>query len=157
MNNYLLILEESLQKKIDVLEEISSYNEEQYKVFSENMPDLESFDETIERKEELIQKLTQLDEGFESLYAKIAEQLSENREQYAEQIRLLQGLITQITDMSVKIQAQEARNKALIEGFFSKKRREVGDGRRSVHAAMSYYQTQANSQFIPPQFMDSKN
>lgn len=156
MENYLKVLEDSLVKKSEVLSRISECNEQQQKVFSAEDPDLDSFDQYIEIKDQLISQLEQLDQGFESLYDKIADQLKENREKYAAHIKTLQTLISRVTDQSVKVQAQEARNKTLIESFFSRKRTEVGDGRRSASAAMNYYKTQYNGNYVPPQFMDSK-
>lgn len=49
--------------------------------------DMSLFDEAIEEKENLIQKLTLLDDGFEAMYEKLAKELEGNREKYAGQIR----------------------------------------------------------------------
>ena len=98
-----------------------------------------------------------MDNGFEKLYANVAEELKGNREQYAEQIRTLQGLVTEVTDTSVAIQAQEARNKKLIEDFFIKERKNLHMNRKTSKAAIDYYRTMNKSAVMMPQFMDSKN
>lgn len=72
------------------------------------------FDETVEAKSACIDQLNQLDSGFEKLYAQVAEELDQNREDYAKEIRDMQQCIRRVTDKSVKIQAQEARNKELM-------------------------------------------
>lgn len=156
MMTQLTILSESLDRKLEVLGEIERYNLEQEKSFSDGRADLGQFDGAIEEKGRLIQELQRLDEGFEALYAGLAEELSKSREKYAEQIREIQGKIALVTEKSVAIQAQEKRNKALIEQFFSRQRGELGRGRRSSRAAYDYYRNMSQTQVVPPQFMDSK-
>lgn len=139
MGNYLSILEESLRKKLMVLEEIQIYNEKQYKSFSAEEVDMAGFDEAIDEKDRLIEQLNKLDDGFESLYANISEQLKREKSKYVEQIKNLQDLIRQVTEKSVSIQAQEARNKALIEAYFAKEKKQIREGRVSSKAAYGYY------------------
>ncbi len=141
MGNYLSILEESLRKKLNVLEKIHVYNEKQYECFSAEEVDMAGFDAAIEEKGRLIEELTKLDEGFETLYANIAKQLQENKAKYAAQIKVLQDLIRQVTERSVTIQAQESRNKALIEGYFAKEKKQIREGRVSSKAAYGYYKS----------------
>ena len=104
--NYLTLLEESLRRKLQVMDEIQKYNLRQQEIFQADNVDLERFDEYVEEKGRLIEQLTALDNGFEKLYANVAEELKGNREQYAKQIKTLQGLVTEVTDTSVAIQAQ---------------------------------------------------
>ena len=118
--NYLTLLEESLKRKLQVMAEIQKYNLRQQEIFQAGEADMDKFDEYMEEKGRLIDRLNALDSGFEKLYANVAEELKGNREQYAEQIRTLQGLVAEVTDTSVTIQAQEARNKKLIDDFFRK-------------------------------------
>lgn len=154
--NYLTLLEESLRSKLQVLDEIQQYNLRQQEIFQAEEVDIDRFDEYVEEKGNLIDKLNSLDNGFESLYAKVSKQLSENRDQYKDQIKLLQELVTQVTESSVSIQAQEARNKKLIEDFFRKTREDLGMGRKSSKAAYDYYKNMSKSAVVLPQFMDSK-
>lgn len=139
MGNYLNILEESLRKKMTVLDRIQIYNEKQYECFSAESVDITGFDAAIGEKGKLIEELSRLDEGFETLYANIAEQLQKNKEAYAPQIKVLQELIRCVTEKSVSIQAQEARNKALIEAYFSKEKKQIREGRVNSKAAYGYY------------------
>lgn len=139
MNNYLDILEAALRKKITVLDKIQVYNEKQHESFSKEPIDMEEFDAAIEEKGRLIEELTKLDDGFEILYANIAKQLETEKEKYASQIKVLQELIRHITEKSVTIQAQEARNKALIEAYFAKEKGQIREGRVSSKVAYGYY------------------
>lgn len=154
--NYLTLLEESLRSKLQVLDEIQQYNLKQQEIFQAEEVDIDRFDEYVEEKGNLIDKLNSLDNGFESLYAKVSKQLSENRDQYKDQIKQLQELVTKVTESSVSIQAQEARNKKLIEDFFRKTREDLGMGRKSSKAAYDYYKNMSKSAVVLPQFMDSK-
>lgn len=156
MDNYLKILEESLQKKSKLLDEIQLYNEKQHQVFSGEDVQLEEFDAAIEEKGKLIERVVQLDEGFETLYAHVAEELKNNRSKYTEQIKVLQDLVKQVTEKSVAVQAQEARNKALIEAFFSKGKEQIRQGRQSSKVAYNYYTNVNKPTYTEPQFMDSR-
>lgn len=154
--NYLTLLEESLQKKLKVLDKIQDYNLRQQEVFQTGNAQLDRFDEYVAEKGALIEELTALDNGFESLYERVAEELKDNREKYAEQIKRLQELVTKVTESGVTIQAQEARNKQLIEKYFSKQRTGIKNGRVASKAAYDYYKNMNNTGNVPPQFMDSK-
>lgn len=156
MDNYLKILEESLQQKLLVMSAIENYNQQQYAIFSAEQVDINKFDEYIAEKDVLIKKLTRLDQGFETLYGNISEQLKGNKEKYAEDIHRLKVLITEVTDRSVTIQAQEARNKKLIEQYFAKEKESIRKGRKASGAAYNYYKNMRATDLTTPQFMDSK-
>lgn len=139
MESQLSILQESLAAKRQVLLDIQEYNRKQEAVFTAEEVDMSFFDEAIEEKGRLIDRLTQLDDGFESMYQKLARELENNRERYADQIRAIQQQIKEITDLGVSIQAQEARNKSLIEKFFSRERREIRTSRQNSAKAYNFY------------------
>ena len=156
MENQLTILAESLNQKIKVLEEIQTYNMHQEQAFTSGTVKLDDFDAAVEEKGKLIERLTKLDEGFEILYAGLSKQLQDNREKYATEIRGLQQQIARITEMSVAIQAQEKRNKQLVEQFFSRERVNLGQSRKTSKAAYDYYKKMNQSSYAPPQYYDSK-
>lgn len=156
INNYLNILEDSLKKKIEVLRHIREVNEVQTQILKEESVDLEAFDQTVDEKDLYIGELTKLDEGFELLYDNVKQELVGNRQKYADQIRNLQELITKITESSVSIQAQEARNKALVENCFKRERQNLGQSRKNSQAVYGYYQNMNNLKGAQSQFMDQK-
>lgn len=156
IDNYLSILEESLNKKIEVLKRISAANEAQTDLLKKEPVDLEVFDKTVDEKDLYINELTALDDGFESLYEKVKQELDGNRERYAVQIKRMQALIKDITDRSVAIQAQEARNKALVENCFKMERQNLGQSRKNSKAAYGYYQNMNNKNVPQSHFMDQK-
>ncbi len=155
IENYLQILEDSLRKKIQVLDEIISYNNAQEKLLKDTVS-VDELDANMQKKDELIQKLLQLDDGFETLYERVREQLLANKAAYKKQIKVMQDLISQITEKSVSVQAQEARNKQLIERYFAKEKNQLRQGRQVSRAAYDYYKNMSNINVVPPQIMDQK-
>lgn len=156
MENYLQVLEESLNKKVNVLKKIGQMNEEQERLFKEDVFSEKAFDEIIDRKGMLIDDLNKLDEGFENLYEHIRLQLLDGKEKYATQIAALQKLITKVTEMGASVQAQEARNKELADNYFLNRKKELKQGRQNSKAALNYYRNMNRSQVVQPQFMDKK-
>lgn len=155
--NSLNVLDESLDMKIKVLQDIEEYNEHQREAFEQDTPNMEMFDKAIAEKANLIERLEKLDEGFEQLYSRLATELKENRRKYATEIKQIQDKISVITELSVSVQASEARNKKLIEAYFAKERKSVRDGRKGSKAAYDYYKNMSGMALTSPQFMDSKN
>jgi len=156
MSNSLELLSESLSMKIDVLRDIQTYNENQTKAFSAENPDMDSFDNAIEEKARLIERLEELDKGFEILYQEIAELLRQNKEKYAAQILEIQEKIKIITEISMSVQAAEARNKKLIEEYFSRERASIKKGRLGSKAAFDYYKNMAGMNVPGHSILDSK-
>lgn len=157
MDNSLRILAESLDLKIQVLKEIQEYNEKQKVAFSSSVVDYNSFDQAIEEKDRLIERMLKLEEGFDALYSQISEELKKNKAMYATQISTLQDKIRQITDMSVAIQAQEARNKKLIEDYFAREKSVIRQNRKGSKAAYDYYKNMSGAGFTRSQYLDQKN
>ena len=139
-NTYITAMIESLEKKVAVLDEIIKKNAEQATLLKEEEFSFDKFDKNAEEKGVLIYRLEKLDDGFESLYAKVKEELDANRAAHADEIRRMQDLIQNITDKSTSIQADEARNKAALEGIFRNEREKLRTGRSGVKALKSYNQ-----------------
>ncbi len=156
MENYLSVLEDSLKKKLQILDELTVYTTQQQELFQAEELDYAAFDRLVDQKEPLIQKIMELDQGFETVYDRIKDQLIGNKEQYAAQIRTLQSLIGELTDKSVKLQTMEQRNKSAVEQQFRKSREKIRQGRQNHQVALNYYKNMNNSNYVPPQFLDNK-
>lgn len=156
MENQLTILSESLDKKLQVLNEIQEYNRKQEQSFLEETANLDDFDAAIEEKGRLIERLSKLDEGFEMVYDRLAEELKGNREKYKLQIRELQDKIRQVTELGISIQAQEKRNKKLVEQYFAKAHNNIHQDRKNSKAVYDYYKRMSGISMPTSQFMDSK-
>jgi len=155
---YLNILIESLEKKERILQKIIVQNEEQALLLKQEMFDVQAFDKTVEEKGKLIDTLAPLDDGFESIYEHIHEELASEagKKKYAAEILRMQELIRCITDKSMTIQAGEQRNKQGVESFFRKEREQIKSGRTNSKAAMNYYRNMKKMNYVPPHFLDSK-
>lgn len=154
--DYVQILVESLHKKLMILEEILKQNVVQAEAAGKDPFDMERFEDAVDKKTELINELTALDNGFEAVYDRVCEELTKNRSSYAEQIKGMQQLIQQISDRSIEVQASEARNKKLVEAAFRNTRKQFGQGMTSVRAASDYYKNMSRVNYIDPQLMDMK-
>ena len=85
------MLEESLQKKIAILEKIEEQNDKQRDVLSvPEEVDEEAFDATVEAKGRLIDEINSLDDGFQSLFDRVKEEIGDHKDQYADQIKRMQ-------------------------------------------------------------------
>lgn len=138
-DTYIAIMLQSLKKKEQVLDEIIRLDDQQKDTLTDSECPFDVFDETVEAKSACIDQLNQLDSGFEKLYAQVAEELDQNREDYAKEIRDMQQCIRRVTDKSVKIQAQEARNKQLMKEKFSTVQKQATDVRKNSRAITGYY------------------
>lgn len=153
---YLNILQDSLRKKKDVLEEIERLCRLQSEILGADPVDYDKFDQVVDDKDVCIEQLVKLDEGFELLYERVRCELQGKKEQYAAWIRETQRLITEVMDRSVAIQTLESRNRVAVERAIYRERQGIGKGKRSLNVAMDYYRSMSNSHVVQPQYMDQK-
>ena len=148
-NTYLAALKESLEKKIEVLKDIHIKDEEQLEITKATPFSYDKYDRNAEEKGVLIYKLEKLDDGFE-------EELNANKDAYKNEIREMQELISEITSLSTKIQAEEARNKKALEAAFKSEKERLKGQRSGVKAVKSYAQSMQASGSAYSGLMDQK-
>ena len=153
---YIQMLIESQQKKIELLDEALRLDEEQIKMIQQEKPEMDGLEKNLEEKGRLIGELDKLDDGFESVYAKVREELINNKEAHKDEIRQLQELISQITEKSVKVQAEELRSKEAVERFLKNRRGKLKDSKSSVKAANKYAVNMRKINKIDSFFVDKK-
>ncbi len=153
--NYLQIMTDSLIKKKDILTKLVALNDVQENIINKPEFDETDFNKNVDDKAELIEQLIKLDEGFNVVFERVKEQLSENKEAYSAQIKVMQGLIKEVTELAANVEAKENRNKSLVESRFAAMRREINDAKRSTQMANTYYKNM-NKLNYEPQFMDKK-
>lgn len=153
---YIPIMIQSLKKKIQILDTIMGLNQRQRDELENPALDPNDFDKTVEEKAAQIDAIDALDVGFQELFDKVKEELSENRELYREEIAQMQGCIRDLTEKSASIQVQEERNKALMEKKFAAVKRQVKEVRQSQKVVNQYYRSMMKTNFIDPQFTDKK-
>ena len=155
-NQYITIMLQSLQKKEKVLNSIIQINKRQKEELENPSLDPDDFDKTVEEKSELIEQLELLDTGFEKLYDKVREELQANKELYKDEILQMQGSIRALTEKSMEIQAQEARNKQLMEQKFASVKKQVREIRSSQKVVNQYYKNMMKKGYVEPHFLDNK-
>ncbi|MCM1495255.1 MAG: hypothetical protein NC089_05585 [Bacteroides sp.] len=156
VSDYLKVLEESLEKKLTVLQALLEASERQGILADEEAFDLDAFEGTMDQKEQLLTRLEELDEGFDSVFQKIESEVKEHPELYREDVLALQQLIRQCTDISVEIQAAEARNKAKLSVKFADQQKELRQVKTSNKVATTYYKSMTNTQTADSRYMDQK-
>ena len=155
IRQYVNILVESLEKKKKVLQALQEENKKQEKAMKENS-DLEEFDRIVSYKEKLIREIQVLDGGFEKLYERIKDDLLAEKKQYASEIKKMQSLIVDVTELSVAIQASEQRNKQLVEQYFSYTRGKIRQAKKSVKVASEYYKSMNRMNYVDSALLDKK-
>ncbi len=151
---YLDVLIEGLKKKNKILAEIVVWNSKQAEAIkAEN---LDAFDEIIGKKETLIEELNRIDNGFQSVFDRIKDDVMAEKDRYREELTVLQNEIRRMTDLGVEIEAGEQRNKAAIEQYFSFTHKNVNQSRKNARAASDYYKNMSRVNYVDPQLMDKK-
>ena len=153
---YIDVMLQSLRKKELILDRIIELDELQRAALIDQSIKPDDFDVIVERKSNCIDELNLIDEGFQEIFNKISDEIDANRTLYAQEIRQMQDCIRRITDKSVQIQAQEARNKDLMKKKFSTIRRQVKDIRSNQGALKKYNQAMKKVEYVDPHFLDNK-
>lgn len=155
-STYITILIESLEKKVDVLDRIIEANREQKEILSQEEMDTDLFEANLNKKGDLIDELNLLDDGFQGIYDRIKDELGANKEQYKDEIKRMQALISAITERSVTIRAEEERNRSAASKQFDRMRGSIGSAQRSRQAANTYYSNMSKVNMVDAQFMDKR-
>lgn len=156
MDTYVDVLLTSLKKKEQVLEKLDRVVTKQETELKSSKPGLDELDVLEQQKGELIVEMEQLEEGFEKVYARAGEELSKERQQYRPQIEQMQVYIKSITDLTVKIKAQEERNRQYMEAFFQSKKREIRQYNMGNQRMAQYNQHSADPVMGKSYFMNHK-
>ena len=144
VDDYIQIMIESLKKKSELLADLIEYNEKQHDTVSGKEfddVDWDAFNLLIAQKDAAIERIIKMDEGFQSLYDRVKEQLGEDKDKYADKIREIQRLIEMITGQGIKIQTGEERNRKMIEKILGDRKKFIRKSRNTLKAANSYAQT----------------
>lgn len=155
-NTYINILSDTLVKKNTVMDKLIEVTLKQEEYINSTSLDMDKFNETLADKERLIEQLNQLDMGFEKIYDHVSEEIRNNTLQHKDQIIFLQNLIKQVTEKSARLQAIEIRNKGKLEIYFSGRKKEIKNFKRSSQTATSYYKNMTSQYQGESYFLDKK-
>ncbi|MBO5178510.1 MAG: hypothetical protein J6C07_13750 [Lachnospiraceae bacterium] len=153
---YIRMMLDILNKKESSLKELLESTTAQERILKGEEFDEDGFDELMKKKGDQLRKLEEYDEGFQAIYNRVAEELQNDKEEYKEQILEMQRLITEITDLSVKLTALEEKNKTALEVLFREKRQNIRQFKVSRQTADKYYKNMIGMQTGASYFMDQK-
>lgn len=156
MEALLQILQDSLRQKLEILSAVEEKSREQAELLTDPEVSLDILDQNMNEKAELIEEISKLDAGFETLYESIRKDLIGNKDAYKEQIRAIQAYVAGIMDRSASIEAIEARNKAAVEMIFQSRKKALQHKKNASSVARQYQKTAKSLNVVNPYFVDSK-
>ena len=157
METYLDMLQDSLRKKLEILDKIMTCQKEESDMLKGGSMDRDVFDRSMTEKVELAESIDSLDDGFEKVYDRIREEMIAHKEGYVNQIRALQNMISEISEKNVLIQAEENRIRLDVENYAKRESAALRQRRDNGKAARSYYNNMKKLNYVGSQFMDKKN
>lgn len=153
---YVQMLSEILRKKLAILNELMNLTAAQEELMKQESFNEDEFIRTIDAKGAQLEELTELDTGFEHIYESVREELTTQKANYYHEIIRMQEYIASITDISVKLQATEKRNRSRLEQILLQKRKDIKQSRVNSQMVTKYYKTIANQGDSPSYFYDKK-
>lgn len=156
ISTYVKILTDTLIKKNNLLDELIELNREQGNILISFEVNMESFDETLNKKEKIIEQLNQLDDGFEMIYTRVQSEIKDNTLKYKTDIVVIQELIQKIMEKSMNIQMKEKCNKIKLEAFLTKQKQEIKNYKVSNQTVSNYYKNMMNEYQGESYFLDKK-
>lgn len=154
--NYVQIMIDSLAKKELLLKQIVDYNEEQKTIVTAEEFDEDAFQKNIDQKGELVEEILKLDKGFNSVFARVKVEMQEHKAELVSEIAALQELVKRVTDLGVRIQAQELRNKELVEKCFAAMRKNLSSAKTTTSKVNAYYKNTNKIHSYDSFFLDQK-
>ena len=142
---YISMMTDSLRKKKEIMSEVYGITREQNEILREGDVDQDYFSELIAKKGKYIERLEELDRGFDKLYSKVEQVLLSDKDTYEPDIRIMKELIKEITDYSSSIQALEAKNNDLFKKYAIEERARLKKLNASQQTAMTYAQNMAGA------------
>ena len=150
------LLENNLNKKSVLLQEMADVLEQQLHLLNASDMQMEELDLCMEKQGGLTEALESLNEEADSLYEYLQKADISAVTGNASKIARIKELLSQITTDFEILQKKEQSARQRMDAFFQKERKNFGDGRRSSKAALDYYKSMSGSNVVPPQFMDQK-
>jgi len=156
VTNELQLLIEVLEKKERILRQILDKSKIQLNVAEAETLDVERFDKLVDDKASLLDEMVKLDEGFDSTYQRVKDELLTQKDKYKKEIVVLQKLIENGVDLGARISAAETRTKNKLSVSLTRSKKELVQKRVSTKVASDYYKTSNNFKHASSFFLDKK-
>ena len=156
MEQYLRSLISGMEEKKECLEALIEKTGLQADIVQQDSVDWDAFDRLVDEKDELIDRLDALDDGFQQVFDRIKPDLEGKKSIYRDHIKKLQALISEVTDLSTALISEEQKNKGMISEKFAAEKKRISTSKTTSKAAASYYTSMNQINLIDPQLMDKK-
>ncbi len=153
---YINILCQTLQAKNDILNELLDLDHQQEDLIKSEVVSVEDFQDLLDKKAPLLDKLNNLDSGFELSYNRIKDVFVVYKDKYKKVIQDMQANITQISQKVMEVQRIEVQNREGIQLKFHDMRQRVKTYNVSSKSVSNYYKNMSNAFIGEAQFMDKK-
>jgi len=150
------VLEDTIQKKEQYLDELMSLTKGQETVLLMEKFSMDEFEALMEKKEPFIQKISEFDTGFEGIYAKMKPVMESYKMEYEPRIRVLQAKIKTVLEKGAALCALEEQNRTRLEYCLKDKKQEIRNFNKSSRTVSSYYRNMAGAVSDQSFFMDKK-
>lgn len=156
---YLCMLLDTLEQKQQLLQSLLEETRKQRDCLQE--VDHRELDDQIwgscmERKEQLLEKLEELDQGFSKVYERVKLILQKDRESHRAIIEKLQEKVREITEQSIQLQTLEQKNKAKIQVYFTLQKEKIKTYKVSSQIVDSYKKNMQAVGASETYFLDQK-
>ena len=142
---YVNIMLDSLKRKQQILSFLYDCTKDQEQLLKDENMDPDAFKQLIDAKGERIEELSTIDDGFDTIFHLVKEEIEKNRENYREEILQMQKLITGVSEIGVQIQALEQQNSGHFKTYLARHRKEIHDFNMNNRTAGAYYQNMADA------------
>lgn len=142
---YVNMMEDSLKRKKRVLVRLLEQTREQELLLKDEEMDPDRFLAILDEKGKQIDELNRLDEGFDRLFKAVEKEINANRSAYETQIRSMQKLIGEVSELGIQIQALEHQNSGHFKVYLASQRKEIREFHLNNRTASSYFQNMANA------------
>lgn len=157
IKDYIKLLQESLKKKLEIIEELQSITKEQSAILTNKDLDMDAFEGTMNKKDGLIKKVTLIDDGFNGIYDRVRTEIKEHTHLYKEEVSLMKELITQISNITVEIQIMEQANKNLLDSHYKRVNTKVRRFNKGSRQSLAYYKNATSGVMENSYLMDERN
>lgn len=141
---YINVLMDILERQITVLTDMLEITKEQSRLADAVDFDSDAFGDTLSRKDVLIIRLNELDDGFSSAYDNVRREIKKDSAKYKTSIEKMQNMIRRCTDIGMEIKALETRNRDKLVICFSDKKQEYSAKQTAATVANKYSVTMKN-------------
>ena len=150
------VLENTIQKKEQYLDELLSLTREQENVLLAETFSMESFTALMDKKEPYIKKISEFDAGFESVFAKMKSEMELYKKEFEPRIRGLQEKIKTVLEKGAALCTLEEQNKTRLEYCLKDKKQEIKNFKKSSRTVSNYYKNMSGALSEQSFFMDKK-